>query len=192
MVQTSLFRALIVCAFGSIHLAVGGAMAQDGQSAAVIAVVDIEAVMREASAVATAREQLEQIQARYRQEISEEENRLRAVERELQQQRTILAPEIYAQRREQFQKDAAGLNRRVQEVRRVLDGAFESSMRQIQNVLFEEIGKMAREEGVNVVLQRSQIVFARNVSDFTATALSRLDQRLPSVKIEVTENSPQQ
>ena len=54
-------------------------------------------------------------------------------------------------------------------------------MQRIQIVLFEEIGKLAEEMDVNLVLPRSQIVVAIDSFNISEAALARLNARLTEV-----------
>ncbi len=170
------------------------ASAQEG-SAFVVAVADIEQIMQEADAVTAAREQLADIQARFQEQIEAEENELRQTEQELQQQRAILAPDVFAQRLQEFQRGAAELGEKVRTIRRTMDEGFDETLRQVQAILQEEIGKMAQERDINLVLTRSQFVFARGdgVVDITEDALSRLNQRITPemVKIDIVSDLDQ-
>jgi Skp family chaperone for outer membrane proteins len=59
------------------------------------------------------------------------------------------------------------------------------TMQRIQIVLFEEIGKLAEEMDVNLVLPRSQIVVAIDSFNISEAALARLNARLTEVDMEL-------
>ena len=170
--------------------ATGPARVQDAPATPVIAVVDLEGILRGSLAAQAARAQLTEISSRYRQEISTEENELRSAEQELQQQRALIAPELFTQRQQELQLRVAELQQKVRGVQRAMDEALAATMTQVQDVLFEEVGWLAQERGINIVLRRSQIVLAANQFDITTDALARLNERLPTVNIEITETPP--
>ena len=99
-----------------------------------------------------------------------------------------LLPVNEQQRRQDFQDRAVALQRQVESVRRTLDGASDATLTQIRLVALEEIGALAEERGVDIVLSEAQVIVARNVFDLTEETLARLDARLPSVDIAVTES----
>lgn len=186
---------MLVTALGLALLAAIGvapAGAQPATAAPVIAIVDLEGIMRDSLAAQAARQQLTEISARYQQEISVEETDLRAAEQDLLQQRPLLAPELFGQRQQELQQRVAELQQKVRGVRRAMDEALARTMEGVQQVLFEEVGGIAQERGINVVLRRSQIVLAANEFDITADALARLNERLPTVAIEITETPTEQ
>lgn len=152
-----------------------------------IAVVNVEYAMREAKAVQSVQAQLKQISEKYNKEIEDEESRLRATDQELQQQRTILAPEAYAQRRDEFQQKAVALQQKARALRQAMDQGFKTTMQKIQLVLFEEVAKIADERGYNLVLPSSQVIVSIGDFNITPEALQRLDKRLPDVKLTMEE-----
>ncbi len=167
----------------AMALGQGSAEAQDLSEPAVIAVVNLERIMTEATAVVSAREQLQELSVKVQQDITERENKLREEDQGLQQQRALVSAEVFAQNVKEFQGRAAELQQRVRSVRQTLDEALEGTMERIQTFALEEIAKIAIERGVDVVLAQSQVVVARNVFDLTDPALEQLNKRVPTVKI---------
>lgn len=188
------------CALGAAFivafLALSGtvAKAQD-ETKVIVAVADIERIMQEADAVAAARSQLTEIQAGFQEQIRVEENELRATEQELQQQRALLAPDVFAQRLRDFQRKAAALGEKVRSLRRTMDEGLNETLQRVREILQEEIGQMAEERDINLVLSRSQFVYARGrgVIDITDEALNRLNRRVTPemVKIDIVPDLQQ-
>lgn len=162
-------------------------MAQDGAAAPVpsIAIVDVESIMRQSLAVKSAREQLDRIVEGIQKDIAAQEQKLRARDQELQQQRSILTPDVYSQRRKELQDEAAGLQQKARSMRQGIDRGFSETMQRIQVVLFEEVGKLAQARNVNLVLPRSQIVVAVDSFDMTEESLAALNKRLPKVELSL-------
>lgn len=157
------------------------------QGVPVIGTVDLQFIMAEAKAVASLREQLDALSASFQDDITAEENELRELDQELTQQRALVAPDVWEQRRSDFQDRVVALQRQVDSVRRTVDGGRDATLTQIRLVALEEIGRVAEDRGVDIVLSEAQVIVARNVFDLTEEALERLDARLPSVDIAVTE-----
>lgn len=148
-----------------------------------IAIIDVEAIMRDSLAVQSARRQLDEIAKSLQQEIAAEEEKLRSEEQGLQQQRALLAPEKYAEDRRALQERAAALQQRARNMRTSLDRGMAQTLQRIQIVLFDEVGKLAEELDVNLVLPRSQIVVAVDSFNITDRALERLNARLKDVEL---------
>jgi outer membrane protein len=176
-------RLAVALALGLSIAAIHPASAQSVSKPPVpsIAIVDVEAVMRDSLAVKSARSQIDVIAKDLQQDIAQEEEKLRSEEQSLQQQRALLSPEKYAEDRQALQQRAAALQQRARSLRQTLDRGMAQTMQRIQIVLFEEIGKLAEELGVNLVLPRSQIVVAVDSFNISEEALKRLNARLTEV-----------
>ncbi len=186
-------RHALVAAFMMAFLAFSGTVAKAQDATPVlVAIADIEKIMQAADAVAAARSQLAEIQARFQEQIQTEENELRTTEQELQQQRALLAPDVFAQRLQDFQRKAAALGEKVRSLRRTMDEGFDETLQQVRAILQEEIGKMAEERDITLVLSRSQFIYARgrSVIDITDEALKRLNRRVTPemVKIDIVSD----
>ncbi|MGB0626236.1 MAG: OmpH family outer membrane protein [Alphaproteobacteria bacterium] len=168
------------------------AMAQDVEKPPVpsIAIIDVDKVMRESLAVKSARTQIDEIAGNLQEQIAKEEEAMRSEEQQLQQQRAILTPEVYSERRQSLQERAATLQQRARSLRQTLDRGMAQTMQRIQLVLFDEVGKLAKEIGVNLVLPRSQIVVAFDSFDISDEALKRLNERLSEIEMSLQQEQP--
>ena len=175
------FAVALVIAFAASGLSQALAQSAEKPPVPSIAIVDVEAVMRQSLAVKSARSQIDVIAKDLQQEIAAEEEKLRAAEQTLQQQRALLSPEEYAEDRRTLQEQAAALQQRARALRQTLDRGMAQTMQRIQIALFEEIGKLAEEMDVNFVLPRSQIVVAVDSFNISELALERLNARLQEV-----------
>ncbi len=157
--------------------------AQDASSG--IAVVDVQGVLRSSDAAKEVQAKIAERRQAYQRQVTEEEKALRASEQDLQQQRAILAPDTYQQRLRAFRDRVAEVQKSVQERRRALDQAFTNSMNQVRNVLVSAIAEIADERGAKVVLFKDHIVIAEKSLDISDEALRRLNERLPSVPVDL-------
>ncbi|MDE0779287.1 MAG: OmpH family outer membrane protein [Alphaproteobacteria bacterium] len=155
-----------------------------------IAIVDVEGVMRNSLAMKSVRRQMDVISKDLRKSLAEEEKVLREEEQGLQQKRAILLPEKYAEERQALQQRAAALQQRGRSLRQNLDRGMAKTVQRIQIALFDEIGKLAKEMDVNLVLPQSQIVVAVEPFNISKQSLERLDGRLTEVDmvLELNEN----
>jgi Skp family chaperone for outer membrane proteins len=154
-----------------------------------MAIVDVQAILRESVAAKSAREQMDAIARKEQATLAEEEKKLRAEDQALQQQRAILTPEVFAQRQQKLQADVRSLQSKSRALRQTLDQGFRRTMDQIQLVLFDELRKLSGELDLNVILPRSQIVIATDDFDITKPALERLNKRLPSIELNLKKGA---
>ncbi len=183
MISTRSLTGTLLAAFLILSAAPTTAQTKFDAPAPRIAIVDVQAIMREAVAAKSARTQMESIARKEQAIFAEEEKQLRARDVELQQQRALLTPEVFNQRQQELQRDVGRLQQKTRNLRLALDQGFKKTMDQIQLVLFDELRKLSGEFNLNLIISRSQIVIAIDDFDITKPALARLNKRLPSVKL---------
>lgn len=174
--------ALLFAIFGTCA---AGTVSAQNLPTPVIAVVDVQLVLRQAIAAASIRQQIDSYSKEFQGKIDDEKVKLELEVRELQDQRSLLSADAYALRRQELQQDQGDLQDYVKTVRNVLNESMKQARQSVEAALIEEIGAMATEHGVNLVLTRNQALFASDTLDLTGEALSRLDVRLPEVPIEI-------
>jgi Skp family chaperone for outer membrane proteins len=157
---------------------------------AIIGIVEIQAIMREATAAKSIQGQIEARRTQYQAEISAEEGRLRELEQELARQRSgsVLLPEAYAKRRRDFEGDVARVQRIVVDRRRELDQAYAGGVRLLQIEILKIIGEIAAEKGITLVLPQAQTLFVDKSLRISREVLKRLDERLPDLALEFGPN----
>ena len=151
---------------------------------AIIGIVEVQAIMREATAAKSIQEQIEERRALYQVEISAEEKRLRGVEQEIARQRSVLSPESYANKQRDFEGDVAAIQRIVVDRRRELDQAYAGGVRAIQTEVAKIIGEIAAERGITLVLPQVQTLYVDKELRISREVLRRLDERLPNLNLE--------
>jgi Skp family chaperone for outer membrane proteins len=156
-----------------------------------IGIVDLDLVLNESQAMKSAREQLDSISTGYQDEISAEEEALRSRDSELEGQRAILSSEAWNEQAVALQGDIEALDQKILAVRRALDSLFEETVVRIQQILIEEVGVLANERGITLVLPLNSILFADEYFNITEDALARLNERVPTVTLEIEEDQLQ-
>src|SRR3954469_873532 len=136
--------------------------------AVVVAVVDVQFILQEAAASKSIQKQLEAQRDTYQNEISKQEDRLRAVEQELNRQRSALPPDAFGQKRREFEQQVADVQRTVQARKRVLDQAFNDSMAKVRDAVLQTVTEVAGEQKATLVLAKQQVVLAEKSLDLTS------------------------
>lgn len=180
-------KQVIVAAALLLTVAADPALAQQTAQAAElpIAVVDVQGVLRNSDPAKEIQSRINERRQAYQRQVTEEEKALRSSEQDLQQERSTLEPEVYQQRLRSFRNRVADVQKSVQERRRALDQAFTTAMNQVRDELVSVIAEIADERGAKVVLFKDHIVIAEKSLDISDEALRRLNERLPSVPVEL-------
>jgi|tagenome__1003787_1003787.scaffolds.fasta_scaffold20324486_2 outer membrane protein len=156
--------------------------------AVVVAVVDVQFILQEAAASKSIQKQLEAQRDTYQNEISRQEDRLRAVEQELNRQRSALPPDAFGQKRREFEQQVADVQRTVQARKRVLDQAFNDSMAKVRDAVLQIVTEVAGEQKATLVLAKQQVVLAEKSLDLTSAVLDRVNSKLPTVPVTVPKS----
>jgi Skp family chaperone for outer membrane proteins len=157
----------------------------------VIAVVRFQEILRNSEAAKGVQAQFEKKRDSYRSELSTQENELRQADQELGRQKTLLSAEAFAQKQQEFRQRMIKTQRTVQTRRRQLEQAISVAMRQINAKLLEIVRKTAAEKSVNLVIPRSQLLYAEGVLDITDETLKQLNKQLPTVTLTIAETNPE-
>jgi outer membrane protein len=188
--MNSLIKSAVVLVALALAALPGLALAQAAGGgkvpASIIAVIDSQRINRDAAALKNARQQLEQYRFSFQSEIAKEEEKLRAEEQEIARQRSILSAEIFEQKRQAFQGKVIELQKRIQERSQSLEKMLNGVREQVTVQVIEILKGLATERGFNMVLDRAQVqIFIGDNIDITPEVLKRLDQRLPTVKVNL-------
>ena len=183
-------RALLVPALVMLGLVAPPAAAADKLEPAVIVFIDQQLILRESEAAKSIRKQIDGFRVAYREDIVVEEKRLRVEEQELKRQRPLLSPEAFTAKRRLFEDSVASVQRSVQDRTRLLDRAYTQSMNEVGKVMRVIVAELTQEMGFNIVLEKSQILFARRNLDITQHVLERLNKKLRHVEVPSPQSAP--
>ena len=161
------------------------ALAQEG---AVIAILDVERILRESKAAATLQAEIDKQRQAHQERLREQENTLRTADQELARQRAVLSAEAFAAKRKELQDLANNLQPEFVSRQKEMEELFGRGIRQVRQALAEVSKEIADERGINLILLKATIVLASRELDITEEALRRLDERLPSVDFSTSSN----
>lgn len=165
-------------------LAVGALPASAQQMAAtVVAVVDLQHLMRESKAGQTIEAQMEQLRQSFADGVAAREDELRQEERDLQDQAALLAPDVLAEKRRQFEEKVVDLQRDVRTQQQNLEQTYAGGVGQVRQVIIEILTKMVEERGIDLVVPQTAVLVGTRSLDITGDVLTLLDQQLPSVTL---------
>ncbi len=156
----------------------------------VIAVIDYARAMRESKAGQSVRAQVEKQRATYQTEIKGIQTKLETARQELAQQQAVLAPEVFARKRQEYQKEAESLQRTAQARKQSLDQMQAKGFGQIEEALRAILQELVEERGLDIVMNAgpgtTTIVMANRDLFITDEAVRRLDKRLPKVTVKAS------
>ena len=154
----------------------------------VLAIIDVQKVLRESTAVSALSREIEQQKVQYQEELREQERALRDADQELTRQRSILSPEAYAKKRGELEQRVATQQREARNRKRGLDKVFTQGMIKVQAELTRVAKEIAGERGLDLVLSKATVVLVKPKFELTQEAVRRLNDRLPDLPAAQPEN----
>ncbi len=148
-----------------------------------LGVLDVRAILRNAGAVKSIRDQITKYGNQFEKEVQKERDDLRKANQELARQRTILAPEAFAEERRKFEQKVVDVQRLVQKRQRELDKSRDEAMAAVNKAYIKIVTDLAAERDLAIILRKTQIAYSAPALDITKEVLALLDKNLPTVKV---------
>ena len=185
-------RFLAVACLTSLSLSFSPAA--QAQMTPVLAVVDMDLVVRESNAVRTLEAQLLELQTRWEGELTEVNQQLAATLRAAQEK--LNAGEIeqaeFRQVQVRTQRDLQALRKEANARQRKLIQTRRLAETELRRILEEIVIDLASETGANMVLNFSAVVISAEGFDLSVEALRRLNSDVPELNLTVNEPTPEE
>ena len=149
----------------------------------VIAVLDVQQVLRRAVAAKRIRKVMEARRTKFEEEISEERLQLQGEENQLRKQTTILSPEAMNNKRRVLENKVSDLRRKAEQKRGILNRAFNGATRELRQEIAKVLADLMKERNITITLARKAVLVFDQRLSVTEEVLKRLDKNLPNVKI---------
>jgi outer membrane protein len=166
---------------------IAAARAQSALPTPVIVVVDMTQIMRDAKAAKDIQAQIETEMNAYSKEVSQKEGELKQMRDDLEHQRTVLAPELFNARSQQYQQLYADLDRDVQAKRQSMQQSYSEAMTKVENTAQQIIADVAKERKANMVVAKAALLYLADGLDVTAEVTQRLDDKLPAMAVNLAK-----
>lgn len=154
----------------------------------VLAIIDVQKVRRDSTAVKALSRSIAEQKAQHQDELREQEQVLREADKELLRQRSILSPEAYAKKRGELERRVGSMQREARNRKRGLDKVFAQGMAKVQAELATVAKEIAEERGLDLILSKAIVVLVRPKFELTQEAVRRLNARLPVLPATPPEN----
>jgi outer membrane protein len=159
-----------------------------------IVVLDRAAIMTFSKAGQDIAKQMQAYSNQAKNELAARGKALQNEGRNLQQQVAILAPDLKAKKLADFQAREQALQGEVQKKDEQMRIAFAQARQIMEGKLGPILQQLVKERGANLVLDKQAVVFAPSAQgfDITGDAIKRLDQQMPSLKVNFNVSAPPQ
>src|SRR5487761_1346243 len=167
----------------ALALAALSASAQQALPTPAVVVVDMTQIMRDAKAAKDVQAQIEKEMNAYSSQVSEQENGLKALRDDLERQRTVLAPEVFNGKSQEYQQRYAALDRDVQSKRQEMQQSYSEAMTKVETAALQIVADVAKERKANMVVSKAALLYMEDGLDVTPEVTRRLDEKLPSMAV---------
>ena len=152
-----------------------------------IAIVDIQKIVAESSATKDINKQLEKKKNEFQTQINKQEEALMKEDQELGKKKASLSSEAFEKKRKDFQEKVATVQRDVQKKRAQLENSYTEALGKVQKAVVDIIKDMADDKGFALAIPASQALYYQSQMDISSDVLSKLDSKLPAVKVEIKD-----
>ncbi|MBX2834136.1 MAG: OmpH family outer membrane protein [Micavibrio sp.] len=156
-------------------------MASEGTK---IGVVDVRYIMAESMAAQSILKQRTDLQNKFVTEISETEKKLRDEEQTLLKERESMGQEEFLKKKQGYERKLLDTGRDVREKKHSLEEVLANAMVKVQNKLSDIVTLMAKDRGIDVVINKQSVLVGAESLDMTEEALDKLNKEMPTVKLE--------
>ena len=150
-----------------------------------IAVVDTQLVVQTSEVGKSLRGQVDRQRGNDDRALKAEEDNLSKLEQTLTQQRATLAADDYQKRVQDIRKKNADLQREDQDRQARLEVGYRNAAVKIETMIEQVVAEIDKERNFAFALRRSALAGNASAPDITQEVLKRLNQRMPSVPLEL-------
>ena len=158
--------------------------------AAIVGILSVHDVLRVSTAYQAASKELNARGQKLNEDAQKEQNALRDLGQSFGAERTKLSPEQIRNKEKEIQDRATEAQRRFGERNRIIQEAGQYVMLQINRTMEQVAQQVALSRGVNLVLNRAQILGTTADFDLTPAVADVLNKALPSVVVPPEGVSP--
>ena len=176
----------------------GSALAQDSETKEAdlsvnrIGLVDIEGVLRSATASEKVRKLLDEQRDKFQQEFNLIEKQLQDTERDLTLKKGVISDAEFDAQRIAFQNKVTRVQQDIQYRRQALDSAYQKAQNDLRALAIDILAEIAAEKKLDLILARNSALIFLPHYNLSNEVLLRLNERTKNAKIEIEIVNPDQ
>jgi Skp family chaperone for outer membrane proteins len=191
MTQKSLTSGLLAAAgILLLSLPMSISLANAATPAPKIVVIDRATVLRGSKVGQDIVRQINQYTTQAENDLKSRGQALQSEVKAFQQQAAILSNDLKSKKVKELEARRAGLQGDVQKKQALIQGGFIKARQQVEQALGPILQGIMAERGANLLLDRNSVVLGTVDVDITRQAIQRLDQKMPTLKVELVPPPP--
>ena len=149
--------------------------------------VDRQRVISQSKSGTSLFKQAEDLNKELREFVQKLEKELQAKGKNLQEEQTLLAPEVYQERRDALEAEIQSGQLEAQTRSQKIQEAIQRSSASIESVMNPILTEIVNEKGSKILLDRQVIIIGDPKLDISAEVVKRLNKRLPDIKVTISD-----
>ncbi len=159
--------------------------AAEAMPRALIAIVDVNHVLSNSTALKEAKQTFQDKEKLVSDELKLERDVLLEEKKQLDLQQAILAPGVYIQKTDELNERGRQLQRRALEIRGQINKALNVIATELRKRITEIAISVGKKRGANIGMDRAITVFFDNTLDITAEVLTAFNKANPKLNITI-------
>ncbi|USG59611.1 OmpH family outer membrane protein [Sneathiella marina] len=151
----------------------------------VIGIIDIRLIMQKLSVVQDINVQVKSLEEKIKAEFKERESKLKTEKDQIERQKVLVTPKIYAQKQKEFNLKAKGFRREIDEKSRRLQQARAIALTDVRESMIPLAQVIMNKYGATVVFDQNEILFADQSLDLTPEVIEELNKKLSKVVVKM-------
>ena len=153
------------------------------EAAAKIAVVDVESILENSSAIGSIRKSINELTKTIEDEITEQEKEYKKRQQELLELQKTLNQEKFDSLVLKFNKNVSKIQKNIQQKKIALEQAHSQAIEVVHQKTISIIGDLAKKYSLDIVLPTSQVLYVKSELNITPEVISKLNNDLKEVPI---------
>jgi Skp family chaperone for outer membrane proteins len=184
-------RATLLAVGAGIAITTGAlTFAQSAPSAIGVIYVDSNALYTESKAGQAVASQIGALKKSMEDDLGKKAEKLQLEQKQLEGQQAMLSQDAWQAKVKDAQEKQMGLQREADDKQRQLQSAIQGARAKIWQAAGPVLDDLLKEKQASIVLERMVVLRGTTDIDVTATAVDRLNQKLPTLKIDVPVTAP--
>lgn len=156
-----------------------------------ILIIDIRRAIAASKVGASIRDQVNALKQQAQSQLNGEGEALKRDRAQIEQQGAILAADVKARKMKDWTARAQAFEKKVQDRGALIQGGMFKANKQVEDALGPILQGIMQERQATVLLDRSAVLLAPNAIDVTGDVVQRLNVKMPTVKVELTQLPPE-
>tara|TARA_S200000501_G_scaffold94519_1_gene87855 strand:+ start:32686 stop:33234 length:549 start_codon:yes stop_codon:yes gene_type:complete len=152
-----------------------------------VLIVNLQYVVSQSKSGVSLRKQSEGLNKEVIELRDEVSNDLQAKGKKLEEDKTLLAPEVFQERLNSLQTEAESKQQELQTKVQKIQEAIQRASASIDSVMSPILTEIVNEKGAKILLDRQAILFGDPKLDISAEVVKRLNKRLPNIKVTISD-----